>query len=128
MNKKLLVLICSIILFQYVYNEDNVVNCTNVESPTEDGNCVGKPTSLPTKKCEFDSDANPKKCKEVDIPCSEKISGASESICLKLVASEGKKCTVEGEKCVEKIKKIKKNSSTNNLKFSLAFLIVLFLF
>ena len=125
MNKKLLVLICSIILFQYVYN----TACTSVSLPTSEADCVGGTTSSPeTKKCVFDSDSTTKRCKEVDIPCSEKTSGASESICLKLVASEGKKCLWEGGNCVEKIKKIQKTSSTNNLKFSLAFLIVLFLF
>ena len=122
MNKKLLVLICSIILFQYVYN----AVCSLV-SPANEDNCKnGVISSAETKKCVYDSVLN--ECKEVDIPCSEKTSGASESICLKLVASEGKKCLYEDGKCVEKIKRIQKTSSTNNLKFSLAFLIVLFLF
>ena len=126
MNKKLLVLICSIILFQYVYNSD----CTSVSSPTSESNCEGVATSSETKKCVFDSDSSTKRCKEVDIPCSEKtsVSERNKDICLKLVASEGKKCLYEGGNCVEKIKKIQKTSSTNNLKFSLAFLIVLFLF
>ena len=125
MNKKLLVLICSIILFQYVYN----TACTSVSLPTSEADCVGGTTSSPeTKKCVFDSDSTTKRCKEVDIPCSEKTSVSDEDICLELVASEGKKCLYEDGKCVEKIKKIQKTSSTNNLKFSLAFLIVLFLF
>ena len=124
MNKKLLVLICSIILFQYVYN----AVCSLV-SPANEDNCKnGVISSAETKKCVYDSVLN--ECKEVDIPCSEKTSVSEENkdICLKLVASEGKKCLWEGGNCVEKIKKIQKTSSTNNLKFSLAFLIVLFLF
>ena len=112
------------ILFQYVYNSA----CTSVSLPEEEANCEGVETSSQTKKCVFDSDSNPKTCKEIDIPCSEKTSGATVDICQKLVASEGKKCSYEDGKCVEIIKRIKKNSSTNNLKFSLAFLIVLFLF
>ena len=122
MNKRLFVLICSIILFQNVYNDDA---CTSTASPSS--NACEKITVSETKKCIYDEDQEI--CIVTDILCTEITSGATVDLCKKLKASEGKTCTLEGEKCVEKEKaKHKKTSSSNNLQLSLAFLIVLFLF
>ena len=74
MNKRLFVLICSIILFQYIYNTDS--DCTKELKEGSTHNCADLGTSATNKKCIEETVAEAtNKCKEDDILCSEKNSG-----------------------------------------------------
>ena len=167
MNKRLFVLICSIILFQYIYTsacQDEAKDSTNA--------CTGLATSATNKKCvekTASDEDDGKKCKEDDILCTEKKTGnpdndfcgslkvtdtdaqecvkegegcalktisctkrerdATEAICKKLSAKEGKVCKLTTVNNVKKcIEEDAPENGANNLKYSLALLIFLFLF
>jgi hypothetical protein len=120
MNKRLFVLICSIILFQYIYNSD----CSDKKSGASEDICNELSPSSPNKqRCVY----NNGKCEEKDIKCTDEISNPTENICKNLIASQGNYCTLEDNKCVEKHEEVQTSESIN-LKFSLAFFIFLFLF
>lgn len=158
MNKRLFVLICSIILFQYIHSS----TCT--ETAIEDG-CTGKETSASNKKCVDGTETN---CIEDDILCSDSsLQNPSDDLCRTLKTDAGKICYKDGTGCKSetkcddatgdddnackkfpvatkgnickkdttkdstKCKEVKEESTkneANNLKISLAFLISLILF
>ena len=163
MNKRLFALICSIILFQYVYNSA----CTDKSSGASGTDCDNLVVSKPgAQTCVLDGD----KCVENDISCDDKKSGASADLCKQLkTTSTDKLCILKGTNACEEKEKCNKakgkddaackdfpvenqgnvckrdttegsdlckevkgestsKSSFYNLKYSLAFLIVLFLF
>ena len=163
MNKRLFALICSIILFQNVYNSD----CSAKTTATE-GECTNLAVTKPgAQTCVL----NDGKCEEQDIPCNQKTSGATADLCKQLtttnptdklcilkgtnaceekdkcnkakgkddaackdfpVENQGNVCkkdTTEGSELCKEVKgESTSKSSFYNLKYSLAFLIVLFLF
>ena len=174
MSKKLFALIFSVILFQYVYNE----NCIGKENPADNEECGALTTTVPSKKCVYvaGEGGDPATCQEVVKDCGDIKAGATDDLCKQLkVSNTGFLCIKIGEACQEKqkcnlatgnddaacknfpvettgnvckkdtaensnkCKEVKEEStksteskastqSGNNLTFSLAFLILLFLF
>ena len=167
MSKKLFAFIFSIILFQYVYNE----NCIGKDSSEDSSVCEGLDTSAPSKKCVYKAEETT--CQEEVKNCREITSEATDNLCKELkVSNDGFLCLKDGNACKEiqkcnlatgkddaackdfavetkgnvckkdtaensnKCKEVKGESteskastqSGNNLTFSLAFLILLFLF
>lgn len=167
MSKKLFAFIFSVILFQYVYNE----NCLEKNEPADNETCQGLDTSSPSKKCVY-KEGEPT-CQEEVKNCREITSEATDNLCKELkVSNDGFLCLKDGNACKEiqkcnlaegdddaacknfavetkgnvckkdtaenskKCKEVKGESteskastqSGNNLTFSLAFLILLFLF
>ena len=122
MNKKLFVLICSLILFQYINSE-----CTPVTEGEGENqvvtSCSGTATDN-TKKCALVNGA----CTEQLMTCAEyKADVTDEKICGKLTPGKGKVCKLDAakKKCIEEDAP---SNGSNNLKYSLALLIFLFLF
>ena len=122
MNKKLFVLICSLILFQYINNE-----CTTKTDPeTSEKSCDGTPTDTKTQECKMEGD----QCKEITFSCTKITEGATDEICKKLKVDTGKVCKVAdaGNNKKKCIVEDAPSNGANNLKYSLALLIFLFLF
>ena len=125
MNKKLFVLICSLILFQYAKSDDS--ECSK---KVKDGDtaleCTGLETSDATiYKCVI----NGNKCEEQLMSCTEeKPAITDEKKCQKLSVGKGKVCKLDKDKkqCIEEDEPSK--NGADNLKYSLALLIFLFLF
>lgn len=124
MNKKLFVLICSLILFQYAKSESDCSKKVKEGDTTLD--CIGVETSDNTiYKCVINGD----KCEEQLMSCTEKKPDVTdEKICQKLTIGKGKVCKLDKTKkeCIEEDDPSK--NGANNLKYSLALLIFLFLF
>ena len=124
MNKKLFVLICSLILFQYINNACT----TKTDLETNEVSCDGTPTDGNTKVCELKNN----ECVERTLSCTEKKTGATDEICGKLSVGNGKVCkkdtAKDSTKCIEEDKPSSKSNGANNLKYSLVLLIFLFLF
>jgi hypothetical protein len=124
MNKKLFALICSLILFQYVKSESD---CAKKEKVGDtELVCTGETTSdANIYKCVV----NGNKCEEKLMTCTEeKPDITDEKICQKLSVGKGKVCKLDKTKkeCIEEDDPSK--NGANNLKYSLALLIFLFLF
>ena len=85
MNKRLFVLICSIILFQYIYNSE----CTE-EAKESDKDCTTLAPSESSKKCVAnDAEGATKKCKEDTYGCKEKtFENPTDDFCRKLKGEE----------------------------------------
>lgn len=99
MNKRLFVLICSVILFQYTYNSD----CSTDETATEKSVCFGKAVDDSTNICILKSPGPG--CEEKakgEVPCEDVESGASDALCISLQTT--KLCLKEGNACKEKEK------------------------
>ena len=108
MNKRLFVLFCTIILFQYIYGGDGQ-ETPGQETPGQE--TPGQETSV-------------KQCK--DVTASDLVGGKK---CEDFKATTGNVCKENTDKTKEnKCIEVKKESTANYLKFSLAFLIFLFLF
>jgi hypothetical protein len=125
MNKKLFVLICSLILFQYINS-----TCENPTGEEGSKTCAAS-TESDTKVCELNSAGDA--CVERILSCAEKTEGATEEICKKLTVEEGKVCKVADaennkKKCKVESAPSEDKNGANNLKYSLALLIFLFLF
>ena len=111
MNKRLFVLICSVILFQYIYNDNPcVVDGETFTEPTKslcnqrDGEnsqiCVAKydDSNPPTQVgCELKEKGN--------VPCGEVEAGASDPLCMSLKTTDNTKvCLKDSEACKETAK------------------------
>ena len=126
MNKRLFVLICTIILFQYIYNDSA---CESIEAPKGDADCTADTADKKKSVCRY----NPETKKCVDFPyCEYAEEGADDAACKEYPAlQKGYECKKNKDKsptsaCKEV--KLESTAGANNLKFSLAFLIFLFLF
>ena len=106
MNKRLFVLICSVILFQYIYNSD----CSTDDSTTENSGCNAKAVTADSGKiCVLKGEGpgcEEKEKGEVDCAKVEAVEGASDALCLSLRTTANNLClkknAVNG--CEEKAK------------------------
>ena len=85
MNKTIFFILLSIILYQYKCNGDPTTteqgNCLDEKEATEQTVCDSLKVTSVTKKCVLKSEG--KGCEEKDMICTEKTSGATDSICAK---------------------------------------------
>ena len=101
MNKTLFVFIFSIVLFHDVYNEDSA--CESNNEATDQNTCTPLATSGTTKKCVLDVSGTG--CKEDDMTCADKKSGATDDFCKQLPPTgTDSLCTKVGDACQEKTK------------------------
>ena len=99
MNKRLFVLICSIILFQYIYNSE----CTE-EDADSSKECTSLGVSADNKKCVANDVADAtEKCKEDTYACKEKtFENPTDDFCRTLKLDESapdKICIKVGQGC-----------------------------
>ena len=86
MNKRLFVLICSIILFQYAINSSECETATKAEDD-ESFTCDNKATSADNKRCVA---KGTHACEEKDIPCNDaNLNNPTDDFCRKLTITEG---------------------------------------
>lgn len=101
MNKRLFVLICSIILFQYIYNSD----CTDATTETEKSVCNGKAVDDSTNICVLKTGGGCEEKAKGDVPCEDVEAGASDALCKGLkVTDDTYLCLKEGDACKQKKK------------------------
>jgi hypothetical protein len=92
MNKRLFVLICSVILFQYIYNSA----CTEETEETENSVCNAKAVTADSGKiCVLKGEGpgcDEKAKGEVDCAKVEAVEGASDALCLSLRTTANNLC------------------------------------
>ena len=136
MNKRLFVLICSIILFQYIYSG---TACTEATLGADEGDTFtqqvcNKRDGSGTKICVVKLEGEPAAAtgcelkEKATVSCAS-VKGTSDAICKGLKTTAGNVCKKAQNKneCTE-VKEEKASSSSYSLKFSLVLFIFLFLF
>ena len=130
MNKRLFVLICSVILFQYIYNDNPCKPTEETITEFTKAVCNERDGDGETKICvlEVNGEGAATGCKlEVkgSVPCEDVVVGATNDLCqaLKLDNTDDYKCVKDGTACKKKIKECKEGKGSSDdecKKFSTA--------
>ena len=114
MNKRLLVLICSIILFQYIYS-GTACDATFEEGVTPTQALCNQRDGSGTKICVVKLEGEPAAATGCElkergtVPCGDIEAGSSDALCMSLaISADTKVCLKASDACTEKAK-----SSTN---------------